>query len=207
MFYYNKKSKVKVVHIDMCFHVSDDRHKDIGYFESLHEAYDQGYRLCKHCNPMQKQYHAERDEILQMSAKKGLSVYSGNRYISITSLASKWKITLDSEKRMILYHKNEFETPNDSMSQVLGYHLQGDVKQTSIVSYLNYIIEHDYFRMMHPVNIPKKKKESPPPRKGTRRYKSAQRRNEKNQRKQAIKNVLDLIDSLRVPSCAPTYAT
>ena len=110
MFYYNKKSKVKVVHTDKCFHISNDRHKDIGCFESLHEAYEQGYRLCKHCNPMQKQYQAERDEILQMSAKKGLSVYSGNRYISITSLASKWKITLDSEKRMILYHKNAFST-------------------------------------------------------------------------------------------------
>lgn len=206
MYYYNKKSKVKIVHTDKCFHISNDHHKDIGYFETLHEAYDQGYRFCKHCNPMQKQYYKERDEILTISAKKGLSVYSGNRYISVTSVVSKWKITLDNQKRMVLYHKNEFETPTDCTSQVLGYHLQGDVKKTSIVSYLNYIIEHDYFRMMHPINIPKKKKESPPPRKGTRRYKSAQRRNEKNQRKQAIKSVLDLIDSLRAPNSSTTMA-
>lgn len=207
MYYYNKQSKVKVIHTDKCFHISVERHKDVGHFETLREAYEQGYRLCKHCNLMHRQYKKECDEILEMSSKHGLSVYSGNRYISITSLASKWKLTLDKDQKLVLYHKNEFETPNDSLSQVLGYHFQGDVKQSSIVSYLNYIIEHDYFRMMHPVIKPKKKKESPPPRKGTRRYKSAQRRNEKNQRKQAIKNVLDLIDSLRVPSCAPTYAT
>lgn len=206
MYYYNQFSKTKVIHLDSCFHISKERHKKVDHFKSLHEAYENGYRLCKHCNPMHKQYKKERDEILQMSAKKGLSVYSGNRYISITSVASKWKITLDNEMRMVLYHKNEFETANDSASQVLGYHFQGDVNQTSIISYLNYIVEHDYFRMMHPVNKPKQKKNSPPPRKGTRRYRSAQRRNEKNQRKQAIKNVLDLIDSLSVPTRAASYA-
>ena len=206
MYYYNRQSKIKIIHIDKCFHVNAERHNDVGHFRTLREAYDQGYRLCKHCNLMHRQYKRECDEILEMSLKHGLSVYSGNRYISITSLASEWKLTLDKDQKLILYHKNEFETPNDDLSQVLGYHLQGDVKQSSIVSYLHYIIEHDYFRMIHPAAKPKKKKEDHP-RKGTKRYKRAQKKNEKIQRKQAIKNVLNLIDSLRDSSCVSTYAT
>ena len=205
MYFYSKKSRNKIVHTDKCFHVSSTSIDDIGSFETLHDAYDVGYRLCKHCNPMKKHYKQECEDILKMSANHGLSVYSGNRYISITSVVSKWKITLDGDRNMILYHKNEFKKPEDELSPVLGYHLQGDVTGNNIVSYLNYIIEHDYFRMLHPAQKPKKKKESTPPRKGTRRYMSAQRRNEKNQRKQAIKNVLDLIDSLKMPiaaSCA-----
>ena len=42
MYYYNKQSKTKVIHIDKCFHISAERHKDVGHFETLHEAYAQG---------------------------------------------------------------------------------------------------------------------------------------------------------------------
>lgn len=95
MYFYCKKSKVKVVHMEECFHVSKKALKDIGYFESLSEAYEQGYRLCKHCNLMDKQYQKECEEILEICTNKGLSVYSGKRYIAITSISSKWKIALD----------------------------------------------------------------------------------------------------------------
>ncbi len=200
MYFYSKKSRSKIIHTDECHHVLGTGIDDIGSFESLHEAYDGGYRFCKHCNPMHKRYKRECEDILRMSAAHGLSVYSGNRYVSIASVISKWKITLDNDKNMILYHKNEFKKPGDEFSEVLGYHLQGDVCKNSILSYLEYVIEHDYFRMMHPIRIPKVKKVSSPARKGTKRYKSEQRRNEKKQRKQAIRNVLELIDSLKAPS-------
>ena len=199
MYFYSKKSRRNIVHTGKCFHILRTGIDDIGSFETLNDAYASGYRLCKHCNPMKKQYRKECEDVLKMSANQGLSVYSGNRYITITSVDSKWRITLDGDSNLILYHKNKFETPGNE-SQVLGYHLQRDVTENSIVSYLDYIIKHDYFRMVHPVKKPKKKKEVHPPRKGTRRYKSAQRRDEKNRRKEAIKNVLDLIDSLKAPA-------
>lgn len=202
MYFYSKKSRKKIVHTDLCFHVKETCIDDIGSFETLNEAYGAGFRLCKHCNPMKKQYNRECENILKISAEYGFSVYLGNRYISITSVVSKWKITLDNESNMILYHENKFEKAEYSPDQVYGYHLQGDVRKTSIVSYLKYIIGHDDFRMIHPVHIPKKKKEKTPPRKGTKRYKSAQRRTEKRQRKEAVRNVLCLIESLHITPCA-----
>jgi hypothetical protein len=147
---------------------------------------------------MDKQYQKECEEILEICTNKGLSVYSGKRYIAITSISSQWKIALDKNNEMVLYHKNDFETPNDCMSPILGYHLQGDVKHNSIVSYLNYIIDHDYFRMLNPVVAPKKNIAPPLPKKGTNRYRKEQKKNAKLQKKIAIKNVLNLIDSLSV---------
>ena len=109
-------------------------------------------------------------------------------------------IVVDKKNRIVLYHKNDFTTDKDHLSEISGYHLQGDARRNSIVTYLQYIVDHDYYRMLNPVYIPKKKKDSPPPRKGTKRYKSTQRRIEKYERKRAIKNVLNLIESLNIPA-------
>ena len=194
MYFYSKKSRNKVIHTDKCFHILSTVIDDIGSFETLHEAYDEGYRLCKCCNPIEKRYKQEQGDILKMSADYGLSVRC-RRYISVLSVASMWLIAHDGDKNLVLYHKNEFKRAGDEFNPICGYHLQRDAKANKIVDYLEYIIEHDYFRMLHPVQAPNKKKTSPP-KKGTRRYRSEQRRNEKKERKQAIRNVLNLIDSL-----------
>lgn len=198
MYYYCKKSRKKVVHTIECFHIQQSCIDDIGWFESLPEAYEKGYRLCKHCNPLFGYYRNESENIIEYCRKNGMSVHLGNKNISVRSIRSQWKIALDKKNRIILYHKNDFTTSRDHLSEINGYHLQGDVHKESIVEYLEYIVDHDYFRMLNPVYIPKKKKESPPPKKGTKRYKSAQRRMEKYERKQAIKNVLNIIESLNI---------
>lgn len=198
MYYYNKKSAKKIIHTFECFHIVHTCIEDIGWFETLKEAYQQGYRFCKHCNPLFKYYKAENKEIIDFCRKNGLSVILRNKNILVCSIKSNWKITLDKNNRIVLYHKNEFETNRDYLSEINGYHLQGDARRDSIVSYLNYIIRHDDYRMQNPIYISKKEKESPPPRKGTKRYKSLQRRIEKYERKKAIRNVLDLIDSLSI---------
>jgi len=207
MYYYSKKSSKKIVHTIECFHIQDTNTADIGWFETLPEAYEQGYRFCQHCNPLFKHYKNEKDAILDFCSKNGLSVQLQNRSISIYSKKSKWKIVVDKNRKIVLYHKNDFETSKDHLSEISGFHLQGDIKKNSVVAYLNYIVKHDHYRMLNPVYIPKKKKQSPPPRKGTKRYKNAQRKLEKYERRQAIRNVLNLIDSLDIqPTSIPAIA-
>ena len=196
MYYYSKNSREKIVHLDSCFHLDNMNHSKMGCFQTLSEAYEQGYKICKHCNPLFNQYKKEKEQIIELCRKKGVSVFVGNKNVVIRSINSKWKITVDKNEKFVLYHKNTYKTENDHLSQVKGYHLQGDVNKESIVEYLDYVLEHDYYRMMHPVYIHKQKKEKAPPRKGTNRYKSLQHRIEKNNRKQAISNVLNIIDSL-----------
>lgn len=200
MYYYSKKNRKNIIHTIECFHINNTDITDIGWFETLSEAYEQGYRLCKHCNPLFRCYRKESDKIIDFCRENGLSVHLSDSDISVYSIESEWKIVLDKKSRLALYHKNDFKTNKDRLSEISGYHLQGDARRRSIVAYLKYIIEHDYYRMLNPVYIPKEKKKSPPPKKGTKRYKSTQRRIERYERKRAVKNVLDLIDSLSVPT-------
>ena len=199
MYYYSKKSGSKIVHLADCFCIQNTDIDDLGWFESLSEAYSQGYWFCAHCNPLIKQYHQESDEILEYCRKNGLSFWRSNRFISISSTRSEWRIALDQQNRMVLYHKNDFKTDRDHLSEMKVYHFQRDVRLDSIVGYMEYILDHDYFRMLNPVYAPRKK-EITPPQKGTKRYKSAQKRFKKFERKREIRNVLNLIDSLHAPS-------
>lgn len=201
MYYYSKKSRKKIIHTQACFHIASTGLDDIGWFETLPEAYENGYRLCKHCSPLAKHYRKENREILDFCSKNGLSVHLGNRSIAVTSPRSMWKIAIGSDKEIILYHKNTFETERDHLSEIKGYHLQRDVSKDSVVAYLEYIVEHDFFRILNPIHN-KPKKEVPPPRKGTRRYKREQRRIEKCAKKRAIRNVLSIIESLHIPQAA-----
>ncbi len=195
MYYYSKKSSKKIIHISGCFHTGKTDGENIERFETLPEAYEQGYRLCRHCNPLLKYYKDEMEQILDFCQKNGLSVYPADKSIIVTSTQSKWKISLNKHNKIVLYHKNTFKAVWDQFSEIPGYHLQGDVKKESVVEYLKYIIDHDRYRTINPLDI-HKKKTSAPPKKGTKRYKSNQRKLKYYERRKAIRSVLDIIDSL-----------
>ena len=59
---------------------------------------------------------------------------------------------------------------------------------------VGYIIDHDYYRMMHPLYPAPQPK--PAPVKGTKRYRKAQAREKRKAKKAAVWNVLSIIDSL-----------
>ena len=106
--------------------------------------------------------------------------------------------------RLTLYHQNTFESQRDCRSEIKGYHLQGGASYDSVVDYLKYIVEHDYFRMWNPVYHRPKKKE--PPKKGTKRYRREQRKMKNREKRQAVRNVLDLIESLNIPQTGVNQA-
>ncbi len=200
MYYYSKKSRNKVIHTVECFHIHNTDIDDLGWFESLSEAYKYGYRLCRHCNLLSKDYRNEKKQIIDYCRVNGLSLYLTYRSLMVESIKSKWQITLDKKDKFVLYHKNTFETYKDCLSEIGGYHFQRDIRANSVMEYLKYIIEHDYYRQRQPICIEKKKREKPLPKKGTKRYRKAQNRIKKFERKQAIRNVIDIIDSLNAPS-------
>ena len=59
---------------------------------------------------------------------------------------------------------------------------------------LEYNDDHDRYRLENP--LPKPKKVKAPPKKGTKRYRADERRYKEKKRRQEIRNVLSLIDSL-----------
>lgn len=135
VYFYSKKSRDKITHtLDCHFRIAS---KNIGWFDTLAEAYAAGYRPCKHCDPLLRLYREEKRRIMSFSRRNALSVFS----------------------------------------DVEGYHRQRDVCKDSIVGYLRYVVEHDLYRAQNPL---------------------PEREEKKIKRAQAIRNVLMLIESLRM---------
>lgn len=177
----------KVIHCKQCTYVS--RIKDVHFeaFDYVEDAIKEGYRYCKCCDPMKaliKEYEKEMDSFCQSNA-----VYytECDGALVIVTPFSEWKAQLNTDGKITLYHKN---TKGDKQD----YHIQGKFSAEPL-NILNYIAAHDGFRLNNP--LPKEKKEKAPPRKGTRRYRAAMRRAEAEKRRNDIRNVLNLIDSLQ----------
>ena len=200
MYYSSKNSRKKVVHSSDCFHIQDMEVSNIRSFETLEDAYESGYRLCRHCSPIAKQYRKERDVMTEFCRKHAVLFFLHDKFIGICTPYSKWRIVpAKGSKGLALYHKNTYESKRDIESPVPGYHLQR-VSEKSVQAYLEYIVEHEYYRMMNPVYIRPQKKAKEPPRKGTKRYRKQQAKAERQERRKAIANVLNMIDDLSAQS-------
>lgn len=194
MYYFNKTSRKQIIHDEQCHHLRGKSKEDLGCFESVKSAYDAGYRFCKCCSPLAKKYRAEEKAVLDYCSHNGLSLYLHNKAITIWTPRSQWKIVIaENKNKTTLYHKNEFNPVKDPESYVPGYHPQ-HVCHESIREYLDYIIEHDYFRMLNPIYAHAKKE---PPQKGTKRWRKAQKQEKKKARRASIHNVLNIIESLQ----------
>ena len=194
MFYYSKRSHRKIVHTKSCFLVRGFDPEAIGTFETLPEALDAGYRLCRRCNPILRQYQKEQTAILDYCRENGMSFRLNDRYLSIISPISRWRVTVGPSGTTMLYHKNTELRASDAASAIRGYHNQ-HIRFRSLPEYFSYITSHDAFRMHHP-EAPRAALAQKPPRKGTKRWHKEQTRRRAAERKRAIRNLLALIDSL-----------
>ena len=149
MFYYSKRSHRKIVHTKSCFLVRGFDPEAIGTFETLPEALDAGYRLCRRCNPILCQYQKEQTAILDYCRENGMSFRLNDRYLSIISPISRWRVTVSPSGTTMLYHKNTELRASDAASAIRGYHNQ-HIRFRSLPEYFSYITSHDAFRMHHP---------------------------------------------------------
>lgn len=198
MFYYSTISRKKIIHHMSCPAADRIHDENIECFETLQEAYGEGYRLCRHCSLLARQYRKGESDSCTYSQEKGIAFFYTDRALVVTTSFSKWKIVPSEDGlRLQLYHQNTHRSAHDWESLIPGYHLQ-NAKRDTIQGYLEYIAEHDDYRLRNPVqtNPKTKKKDSTPPKKGTRRYKKQRRREEIRAKKYSIRRTLDLIDGL-----------
>lgn len=138
--------------------------------------------------------HKESDVLQGYCQSHAASVFFKDRFIGISTPISDWRIIPSGKgNEVVLYHKNTLG--DKKTGPVPGYHLQR-VSQNTISGYLEYISDHDLYRNMHPLYPVQSKKNSPPPMKGTKRYRKEQKRAAKKARRQSIAHVLTLIENL-----------
>lgn len=179
-------TKSKIIHYPSCRFVSRIADENLGGYGSVFDARQDGYRQCKCCDPMAKLLYEREKQVTELCRRRAISCEVDNGELIITTPFSEWKAYVGDNNRLLLYHRN-------TQGNIYDYHLQAD-RYTSIIKMLKFIDNHDKYRLEHP--LPKQKKKKSAPRKGTKRYRSAQRRNKEKQRRREIRNVLNLIDSL-----------
>lgn len=195
VYYYTTMGKSNIVHTEDCSCVRSIHEDNLGSFDTIEQAYRAGYILCKRCDPLRKKYDGQCSEILHYCANNGLSCRLNRRGVTIWTPRSEWKIIVaDNGVGSMLYHKNNLHPQKDQRDLVPGYHCQS-VTYPTLLGYMEYIVEHDWFRMINPVYPHPKKKA--PPQKGTKRYRKAQAREKKKARRESINNVINLIDRLQ----------
>lgn len=129
MYYFSKIARGRILHTENCHHIRRTTVARLGAYGELCDGFYDGFRLCKHCSPLEKCLGRERGMIIDFSLKNGIAVSSDRKGFNIQTLSSLWKITArDSGKGIALYHANQFAY---GKSKINGYHLQGDVKCTS----------------------------------------------------------------------------
>ena len=196
MFYYNKNSCYKIFHTKECDCIKYSNEDDIRKFPNWVIASSKGYQLCEKCNLLLKKYILEKESVLRFCQQYGFSFEYTETAITIKTSMSKWKIALNNTgMRLDLYHRNKFKDENSSF--IPEFHFQNSNCDT-IMGYLDYIYWHDIYRRYHPLKKSSiyPKLNSPPPKKGTKRYHKNERRIKRNARKKSIANVLSLIKSL-----------
>ena len=197
MFYYSIESKDNVVHYEGCRHLKNIKEKNMRTFDNIQEIRGNKYRICSCCSPITEHLKKEQIELENFCQENGLLYFVNKGDLHIRTHHSKWKVLVSNNKDVLeLHHENSYK--KEHSDSIPGYHKQ-NCKSDSIFGYLEYISDHEYYRMLNPLQITKKKRK--PPVKGTKRWKNQQKNIKRKERKKQIWNVINLIDSLSVSPC------
>lgn len=188
MFYGSPRSRI--VHYQQCGYVRRSRAcscSNMRQFYTLDEAKQNGYRMCKCCDPVMNRFKPEQREITRFCNDNNIFCRLSNGEMEIITRESHWKAQVGNGSKIQLYHQNR----RGSKHERRHYHVQKyDV--TTAMNMLDYIVRHDEFTSKPSPHQQKKKK----PRKGTKRYATQVKREKKSARRRNKKYVLDLIDAM-----------
>lgn len=182
-YYYNVNSSKKVLHLYGCHYLTNSKRKEYGEKHCIEKALKKGFTLCKHCFALQNRFFNEDRRIGTYLIRYNYSLNCQKDCVEITTGNGRWKILYaESQHILELYHENKEIRSTDCLSRIQGYHDQ-KVYEYELNDIMHYIYVHDGKRKL-------------PPTKGTKRYKEMQKKQARRARKEAINNVLNLIDSL-----------
>ena len=195
--YYSKAVSHPVLHTADCPHCQRINPENLMSIKSLKGIIDFGLRYCLTCNPWEKIMKKEEAAFAAHCASNGILFRRNKLGLRLTTPRSEWQIVYDG-KRTHLYHRNVLHEDKRPTDLIPGFHDQ-NVSCASLVQYCEYIVDHDYYRMLNPM-YPKVVKT--PPIKGTKRYQKEQKQAERRVRREAISNMHRLIAALSAEPCA-----
>lgn len=146
MVFYSTKSREKVFHLPHCKISRRILKKNRQQFVTPEIARNAGYRICACCSPVGMKLRKEQDTVDRFCLEHGISCYLEDGQLHVHTPWSRWRIIANGkENKLFLYHKNTNRRREKTPSIVPGYHSQA-IRHTTILGYLDYIVQHDAFR-------------------------------------------------------------
>lgn len=189
--YYSKAVLHPVLHTADCPCCKRIDPKNLGQLNSPEEIIHSRLRYCIHCNPLSKLLQSEADTLTVYCVSNGISLHKNKLGLRLSTPRSEWQIIYDG-KRTQLYHRNTLHKEKNPTDLIPGFHAQ-KVSYPSLIQYCEYIINHDYYRMLNPMYA---KAPKIPPAKGTKRYRKEQAKAKQRAKRDAALNVQRLIRAL-----------
>ena len=185
----------RVFHLQECQYAKRIADDNKIFFIDKDEARAFGYRHCNCCSKLIQYYNQDKEVIDRIIISNSLKMYIEDDSMFIDNGPYSWKITTrNKDNGLILYHANtesyhKLEKKNGHL--IHTYHLQKYKGARDIISYLNYIIDHDKWRLN---NLDSYKDLNTTTKKQKQKYKQ-----EKNiSKKKKVKNVLNILDQIKV---------
>ena len=164
-------------------------------------AREKGYKFCECCNRLGVMYNKEKDQIDRICKSNGIKFAIDYDMIYIISKHDFWRIKVNensNNKVIFLFHKNTHKrTYKKGPEMIEGYHVQ-KFRSKTICGYLEYIIEHDQYRDLHPCTETERDRiaDNNKPKKGTRRYKNMAKKKKNLEKVASVIRVRALIDEM-----------
>lgn len=170
MVFYSKKSNEKVFHLPHCTIARRIRKEYKLQFEDPATARQAGYRQCSCCSPVGARLRKEQKAVNQFCMENGVSCRLEDGQLHIRTPRSNWRIIASGKpNKLFLYHRNTYQKKEKIPSIIPGYHSQA-IRYNTIVEYMDYIVQHDAFRLKEQARAKRKATSKRDLRRNTRPY-------------------------------------
>ena len=188
--YYSLTSKKRIFHLAACRYRRRIAVDSLVILDDFSQAADRGLLPCKCCLRVLQRYRSESSQIHRFCRENGIFAELRKITVHIVSACDCRRITADNRRSgMALYHRNTQFRIRQAPSPIAGFHLQ-PVNCDTIMSYLEYIVSHNRFKIMQRQTQQQAAYVS-------RKKKRRKKHSENSARKNTIIRVYDLIDKLR----------
>lgn len=117
---------------------------------SEEQARAEGLQACEFCSPMGVRYQKVCTQAEEFCSTRGMECEMQDGILVVETFIGTWKLVAVDDGKMILYHKNVRKNHHTTGVDIPGYHRQR-VFKTTIMEYLEYIIQHDLYRKNNPL--------------------------------------------------------
>ena len=171
MVFYSAKSSEKVFHLSHCPNARRIRKDNKKTFESQDEARQAGYRMCDHCSVVGTRLRREQKDVEDFCHEYNITCHLEDGQLHIHTQNSEWRIIVNGKaNRLFLYHKNSYEKKDEKIPSIVpGFHSQA-IRYSTILEYLDYIVQHDAFRRREKKKAERKAKSMRDLRRNTRQF-------------------------------------